>query len=75
MLGRERAGPASNKAKAGPLPIPEAIKPCKTGISVSVAKYIKAPTTEAKKFENKELPPTSQTIQSLGIMPGIDLPS
>ena len=59
ILGKDKEGPANNKANAGPLPIPEAIKPCKIGTSVKVAKYIKAPTIEAKKFDKSELPPTS----------------
>src|SRR4030042_5679968 len=45
------------------------------GTSVSVAKYMKAPTIEAKKLENKELPPTKPEIHWLGITPAIVFPS
>ena len=58
MLGRERAGPAKRSARAGPLPIPAPISPWRMGTSVNVAKYMKAPATEAKKFEKIEFPPT-----------------
>ena len=58
MLGSDSAGPASNSASAGPLPMPDPINPCRIGTSVNVAKYMKAPTTEAKKFAQSELPPT-----------------
>ena len=75
ILGRESDGPASNKAKAGPLPIPAEINPCRIGTSVNVAKYIKAPTIEAKKFENNEFPPTRFEIHSFGIIPAIAVSS
>ena len=35
------------------------VKDSKIGTSVKVAKYINAPTIEAKRFENNEFPPTS----------------
>ena len=69
MLGRDNAGPAKSKARAGPFPIPLLMRPCKIGISVSVAKYMKAPTIDAKKLAKNELPPTSIDIHSLGTMP------
>jgi len=71
MLGNDKDGPASNKASAGPLPIPAAINPCRIGTSVSVAKYIKAPTIEAKKLEKTEFPPTKPATHSFGTIPGI----
>jgi hypothetical protein len=39
--------------------------------SVSVAKYIKAPTTDAKRLEKTLLPPTRELIHSEGIIPGM----
>ena len=69
ILGSDSAGPASSSASAGPLPIPLLINPCKIGTSVKVAKYINAPTIEAKKFEKIELPPTKSIIHSFGIIP------
>src|SRR4030043_87717 len=45
------------------------------GTSVRVAKYMKAPTTDAKKFEKTEFPPTRADIHSFGITPAIVLPS
>ena len=38
MLGKLSAGPASSKARLGPLPIPASIKVFKIGTSVRVAK-------------------------------------
>ena len=58
MLGRLRAGPASSRASAGPLPMPLPNKPWMMGTSVSVAKYMKAPPSAAKKLAATELPPT-----------------
>lgn len=69
IFGSDRAGPESNKASAGPLPIPLPRSACTIGTSVKVAKYINAPTTDANKFENIELPPTNLVIQKLGIIP------
>ena len=69
ILGNDNAGPANNRASAGPFPIPLFISPCTIGTSVSVAKYINAATTEAKKFAKRLLPPTRVTIHSLGIIP------
>ena len=69
ILGRDKAGPASRSASAGPFPIPFPIKPCRIGTSVRVAKYIKAPLIEAKKFAQIEFPPTRVTIQRDGINP------
>jgi hypothetical protein len=34
-----------------------------------------APTNDAKKLENRELPPTSVAIQSFGIIPAMLCPS
>src|SRR4030065_2141693 len=45
------------------------------GTSVRVAKYIKAPTIEAKKLEKTEFPPTRADIHSFGITPAIVFPS
>jgi len=53
------------------VPIPFAIKPCKIGTSVNVAKYINAPATEANKFADSELPPTAQAIHVFGIIPSV----
>ena len=39
------------------------------GTSVKVAKYINAPTIEAKKLAPRELPPTAFFIISEGIIP------
>lgn len=75
MFGNESDGPASSNAKAGPLPIPAASRPCTIGTSVRVAKYMNAPTIDAKKFENTELPPTIHSIHSLGITPAMVFPS
>ena len=58
MFGRLKAGPARSRASAGPLPIPAPIRPCRMGTSVSVAKYMNAPTTEANRLAHRELPPT-----------------
>ncbi len=69
MLGRESAGPASRRARAGPLPIPAPRSPSRIGTSVKVAKYMKAPTTAAKKLAPTELPPTSLAIHSEGMSP------
>ena len=69
ILGSESAGPASKRANAGPLPIPLPISPCTIGTSVNVAKYIKAPKNEAKRFENIEFPPTIVETHWLGIIP------
>src|SRR5665648_1167775 len=74
IFGRLKAGPASKRAKAGPLPMPAPNSPCKIGISVRVAKYIKAPTTEANKFDHKLFPPTKFSIHVFGInasLPGL----
>ena len=49
MLGRDTAGPAKRSESAGPRPMPEPIRLSRIGISVRVAKYIKAPDTDAKK--------------------------
>ena len=67
ILGKDREGPASKSASAGPLPIPAPISPCKIGTSVKVAKYINAPTIEAKKLANSEFPPTRLAIQWVGM--------
>ena len=75
MLGKDNEGPDSSNANAGPLPMPEANSPWMIGTSVSVAKYIKAPVKLAKKFDNKEFPPTAHCIHSLGTMPAIETPS
>lgn len=76
ILGNESAGPANKRANAGPFPIPLPISPCKIGTSVKVAKYINAPTIEAKKFENKLFPPTRVAIHFDGIIPSFPgLPS
>ncbi len=71
MLGNDNDGPASNKANAGPFPIPADIKPYKIGTSVSVAKYMNAPTMDAKKFEKSEFPPTKFATHSFGMIPAI----
>lgn len=62
MLGRNSARPASNSAKTRPLPIPASSRPLRIGVSVSVAKYMKAPTIEAKRFAQTEFPPTPLLI-------------
>src|SRR5690554_468378 len=54
MLGNDRAGPASNSANAGPLPIPEPIRASTMGTSVRVEKYIRAPSTDARMVERSE---------------------
>ena len=69
MLGRLSAGPANNNANAGPLPIPAPCKPPTTGISVKVAKYIKAPASEAQNVANTPSPPTAEAIHCSGIQP------
>ena len=75
MLGRDSDGPASNKANAGPFPIPDAINPCTIGTSVNVAKYMNAPEKLAKKFENNEVPPTAHSIHSFGMIPAMTVSS
>ena len=75
IFGRDNDGPANSKAKAGPLPMPEANRPWTIGTSVNVAKYMKAPVKLAKKFDNNELPPTAHSIQLFGIMPAIAVSS
>ena len=69
ILGKLKAGPAKSKANAGPFPMPEPIKPCKIGTSVSVAKYINAATIDEKKLANKEFPPTRAVTKRDGIIP------
>ncbi len=71
MLGNDNEGPAKSKASARPLLIPAAMSPCSIGISVKVAKYMNAPTIDAKRLENNELPPTNGETHSLGIIPGM----
>ena len=75
MLGSDSEGPARSKASAGPLPIPEANNPCMIGTSVSVAKYMNAPANEAKKFDDREFPPTALCIHSFGITPAMAVES
>ena len=58
IAGRESAGPARSKARAGPCPIPDPINPWRIGTSVRVAKYMRAPETEANRFAHREFPPT-----------------
>ena len=58
MLGSDRAGPARSRERAGPLPIPAPMRPCRMGTSVKVAKYMSAPETEANRLAHKEFPPT-----------------
>ena len=67
MLGSDRAGPASSGASAGPLPMPAPISAWVIGISVRVAKYMKAPAIAAKALEASELPPTAAAIHADGI--------
>jgi len=67
MLGRLKAGPERRSANAGPLPIPEPIKPWSIGTSVNVAKYIKAPETDAKRLALKLFPPTKLATNFSGI--------
>ena len=69
MLGNDKAGPASNNASAGPCPMPAPRRPSRIGTSVSVAKYMKAPATEANRFAPSELPPTARATHSDGIRP------
>src|SRR5512132_1659829 len=64
MLGSDSAGPASSSARAGPLPMPAPISAWVIGISVSVAKYMKAPAMAAK-----VLPSTAAATQADGINP------
>ena len=71
MFGKDNAGPARSKAKAGPLPIPSDISDCMIGTSVRVAKYMNAPTMDAKKLAKTEFPPTRSLIHELGIIPAI----
>lgn len=54
MLGRDSARPASNSARARPLPMPAPSRPLRIGTSASVAKYMKAPAIEAKRFAQTE---------------------
>ena len=75
MLGSDKDGPAKSNANAGPLPMPEADRPCMIGTSVSVAKYMKAPVKLARKLDNREFPPTAHCIHSLGIMPAREVSS
>jgi hypothetical protein len=66
--GREREGPAKEKSeRAGPWPIPEPRSPWTMGISVRVAKYMRAPAKDAIKFERSEFPPRSPAIHALGM--------
>ena len=69
MLGRESAGPERSRASAGPFPMPEPRRPCRIGTSVSVAKYINAPNTEATRFAASELPPTREATAASGMIP------
>ena len=69
MFGRDNAGPARSRANAGPLPIPLPMRPWRIGTSVRVAKYMKAPTTDAKRFDCRELPPTARLTHAEGINP------
>jgi len=71
IFGSDKAGPASKSASAGPLPMPLPSSPCKMGTSVRVAKYMKAPTTDANKLAPIELPPTDPAIgRDQTFMPG-----
>ncbi|GAH16058.1 unnamed protein product, partial [marine sediment metagenome] len=45
-----------------PFPIPRPKKAFRMGTSVKVAKYIKAPATEAMKLDLKAFPPTQVWI-------------
>ena len=63
MLGRDRAGPASSRARDGPGPMPAPMSPCSIGTSVSVAKYMKAPATAANKVAKRPLPPSATATQ------------
>src|SRR5512139_3860493 len=71
MLGRLSAGPASSSASAGPGPMPLPSSPWTIGTSVSVAKYMNAPSNAAQKLAASELPPTAQATQALGINPSL----
>ncbi len=70
MLGRESAGPASSRARAGPWPMPAPRRPCKIGTSVRVAKYIKAPANEAIRLAENEFPPKRDWTHCSGIRAG-----
>ena len=72
MLGSESAGPASSSASAGPWPMPEPRSVCRIGTSVRVAKYMSAPTNEARKLAPSELPPTTCATHEDGTRPGVD---
>jgi hypothetical protein len=43
------------------------MSPCRIGTSVRVAKYISAPDREAKRFAQREFPPTSEAMIDSGI--------
>ncbi|MPN25980.1 hypothetical protein SDC9_173402 [bioreactor metagenome] len=73
IFGNDKEGPASNSAKAGPFPIPDASNPWIIGTSVRVAKYMKAPTTLAQKLDHTVLPPTAHSIHEFGTTPGIEV--
>ena len=49
--------------------MPEPRRVCRIGTSVSVAKYIRAPTNEARKLAANELPPTTLATQEEGTSP------
>ena len=49
--------------------MPEPMSPWRMGTSVSVAKYMKAPATDAMKLANRELPPTSELTHTEGMTP------
>ena len=50
-----------------PHPLP--MSPSRMGTSVSVAKYMKAPTTDANRFARSVLPPTRLDTHSDGMRP------
>ena len=62
MLGRDRAGPANRRDRAGPFPMPAPMSPWSIGTSVRVAKYINAPETDANRLAHREFPPTRELI-------------
>jgi len=49
--------------------MPFPISPWSMGTSVRVAKYMKAPATEANRFDKMEFPPTAEFTHSDGMSP------
>ncbi len=69
MLGRLKRRTGEQQRERRALAHAGAEEPSRIGTSVSVAKYMNAPATEAKRFAPSALPPTAASTQPEGIRP------